>query len=321
MNYILQYANVSIGVIIEESCKKNFEYAKRFLETAFLFEEKNEDFNDSKKKILVNVSQYKDESNCYGKIVEVKNSKAKEFDLKAVYDEKKSIYDFINLKTVVKINEDKYELYISDLSKIALIEFFRGLVYKLIVENGGIVLHAASFISSENGKVIVGKKGAGKTTLLFHNLLDSNVEYNSGDKVVLIKKNDKLYAYGFPDYPYIGYGTIKNNIKLKQYFIEQKLPLNNKNDEKVLIDIFSIQKYWNFKINKNPFELKEIIIANISEHIDTIDYSIVLENIERYNKSSYSNWLGKTKEESLDIIKIFEENLKNKSINLLLGVI
>ena len=34
MNYILQYANVSIGVIIEESCKKNFEYAKRFLETA-----------------------------------------------------------------------------------------------------------------------------------------------------------------------------------------------------------------------------------------------------------------------------------------------
>ncbi len=318
----MRYAGIAVGVKVEEGAKENFKYVKRFLETAFKFEEMGVNFEYPAGILLAEVKTYnKNEEEVNGEVVEIKKSKAKEFDIRARYDEEKKEYEFINLDTKLKVKDGGYELYISSLSEIVLIEFFRGLVFKLVVENGGLALHAAAFVSAGKGKVILGRKGAGKSTLLFHNLLDGGNEYNSGDKVVVVEENEKLYAYGFPDYPYFGYGTIRSNEKLKGYFIEKGLPLNGEDSEKVLVDVFSLQEYWGFKINRERYELTDIIIANINKKMKKTESAVVLENIERYNESPYSNWLGKNEGESSKIIGALEEKLEKGKINLELGEI
>lgn len=124
---------------------------------------------------------------------------------------------------------------------IHLIELIR--YYGLLVEQakGSIVLHSAAVISIETNKVsaIVGPKGAGKTTTMLALIASGKYRYFSGDKVLLDMHDGYLRARGWPDFPHIGMGTLRQHVQLSNrlgiaFEAEDGTVLSDKH--KVLID-------------------------------------------------------------------------------------
>ncbi len=96
---------------------------------------------------------------------------------------------------------------------IHLIELVR--YYGLLVEQsrGTAVLHSAAVhrLGSDEVVAIVGVKGAGKTTTMLSMVAEGQHGYFSGDKVLLDVLDGQLRARGWPDYPHIGLGTLRQH--------------------------------------------------------------------------------------------------------------
>jgi hypothetical protein len=131
--------------------------------------------------------------------------------------------------------------YSGDEGFIHLIELVR--YYGLLVEQarGSIVLHSAAVVDPENGQVaaIVGPKGAGKTTTMLALIATGRYRYFSGDKVLLDMYEGALRARGWPDFPHIGIGTLRQHPDLAARLdialtADDGTPLSDRH--KVLID-------------------------------------------------------------------------------------
>lgn len=96
---------------------------------------------------------------------------------------------------------------------IHLIELVR--YYVLLIEQslGTLVLHASAVSGLHDGEVtgIVGAKGAGKTTTMLSLVASGEYHYFSGDKLLLDQVDGVLRVRGWPDYPHIGLGTLRQH--------------------------------------------------------------------------------------------------------------
>lgn len=106
----------------------------------------------------------------------------------------------------------------ADTAFIHLIELVR--YYGLLTEqaHGTVVLHSAAVMQrgSDDVVALVGAKGAGKTTTLLSMLATGDYVYFSGDKLLLDCSDGGLRVRGWPDYPHIGIGTLRNHAELAQ---------------------------------------------------------------------------------------------------------
>ncbi|WAC71676.1 hypothetical protein OU995_19095 [Roseateles sp. SL47] len=94
---------------------------------------------------------------------------------------------------------------------IHIIELVR--YYGLLVEQGQgtAILHAAATLHPTTGEAqaVAGIKGAGKTTTMLGRVLDEGHTYFSGDKLLLDLVEGRVRARGWPDFPHIGLGTLR----------------------------------------------------------------------------------------------------------------
>lgn len=99
---------------------------------------------------------------------------------------------------------------------IHLIELVR--YYGLLTEqaHGTVVLHSAAVRRRDSDDVValVGAKGAGKTTTMLSLLATGDYVYFSGDKLLLDRSDGGLRVRGWPDYPHVGIGTLRNHAEL-----------------------------------------------------------------------------------------------------------
>lgn len=101
---------------------------------------------------------------------------------------------------------------------IHLIELVR--YYGLLTEQarGTMVLHSAAVRQRDSDKVValVGAKGAGKTSTMLSLLATGDYAYFSGDKLLVDRADGGLRVRGWPDYPHVGIGTLRNHVGLAQ---------------------------------------------------------------------------------------------------------
>ena len=109
-------------------------------------------------------------------------------------------------------------MYVSNNSFIHLIEFFR--YYLLLIEasKGTMLLHASALENVESGKVVAicGVKGAGKTSTMLNLSCSKQYQYFSGDKLLVDTYEGKLRVRGWPDYPHVGVGSLRQHPELCQ---------------------------------------------------------------------------------------------------------
>jgi len=108
------------------------------------------------------------------------------------------------------------DMYVSNNSFIHLIEFFRYYLLLLEVSRGSMLLHASAVENTVSGKIVAicGAKGAGKTSTMLNLLESSRFRYFSGDKLLVDMHDNALRVRGWPDYPHVGVGSLRQHPKL-----------------------------------------------------------------------------------------------------------
>lgn len=103
--------------------------------------------------------------------------------------------------------------YGGDNAFVHLVELVR--YYSLWIEEarGTTLLHSAAVVSVATGAVvaIVGHKGAGKTSTMLAMATSGTHRYFSGDKLLIDLVEGRLRARGWPDYPHIGVGALRQH--------------------------------------------------------------------------------------------------------------
>jgi len=84
----------------------------------------------------------------------------------------------------------------------------RFLEYRL--QHGGLLAHAAAVILGHRGVALAGFSGMGKSTLALH-LVTEGATFVSNDRLVLVRQEGTLHAFGVAKHPRINPGTILGN--------------------------------------------------------------------------------------------------------------
>ncbi|MBF8742103.1 hypothetical protein [Pseudomonas guariconensis] len=110
-------------------------------------------------------------------------------------------------------NSQQMSMYVNHRSFIHIIEFFRYYLLALEAAKGSVILHATGVVNRVTGKVlaICGAKGAGKTSTMLNMTLSSSFEYFSGDKLLVDIVDNEIRVRGWPDYPHVGVGTLRQH--------------------------------------------------------------------------------------------------------------
>ncbi|MDG4763009.1 hypothetical protein O7632_02610 [Solwaraspora sp. WMMD406] len=114
--------------------------------------------------------------------------------------------------TVLDLADDATHavVYVSPRSKHHASDFLRDVAWELVAGDGSFT-HAAA-VSTDDGVIaIVGNKGAGKTTTAIE-FMRSGADFFTGD-VLFLAHNDNS-CHSFPDYPHVGWGTLRINSEL-----------------------------------------------------------------------------------------------------------
>jgi hypothetical protein len=108
------------------------------------------------------------------------------------------------------------EFFAGDNGFIHLIELVRYYGLRAEQARGSCVLHASAVADARTGAVtaIAGLKGAGKTTTMFSMVASGRSLYFSGDKLLLDVHAGGVRARAWPDFPYIGAGTLRTHPEL-----------------------------------------------------------------------------------------------------------
>ena len=99
--------------------------------------------------------------------------------------------------------------YVTEASFIHLVELVRYTALLLEETRGSILLHASAAVADGEAVLVLGHKGAGKTTTLLRMLFGQQLDYLSGDKVLLGSDAEGLILRSWPDYPHVGIGTLR----------------------------------------------------------------------------------------------------------------
>jgi hypothetical protein len=189
-------------------------------------------------------------------------------------------------------------IYISEDSRIQVIDFIRDLVIKKEEYNGSLILHASGVVSNQCGIAIVGSKGAGKSTLMLDLMGKGGFQYLSGDKLILRIEENNIKAYGWPDYPHVGIGTIIGHKNLVDALegIGHKIDMATP-QKKILFPQSVLKEAIGFSIVKGPVLLKKIIFPNVRmekavsiEALSKDSMSRVLEHLEFSVDNIFSKW-------------------------------
>lgn len=197
----------------------------------------------------------------------IRISSAEKFNLSVKEYEVQEYHIFVHEtnNTTFIMNYDTHEIYmfIDDTSEIALVEFIRDIVIKDQENRGSIIMHAAAVEKNNSVIMISGVKGAGKSTLTLEMICNGHYRFFTGDKLFLRVFNGKVIAKGWPDYPHIGVGTIRNFKVLNDYC--QKFNIENmQNSDKILLDFEEYYKLEKININSGYAELDYIIFPKFS---------------------------------------------------------
>jgi hypothetical protein len=104
---------------------------------------------------------------------------------------------------------DRLTIAITAGSTHQVVDLLRDLAWRHEEQCGRVVLHASGFLREGGVVAVAGPKGAGKTTTLLTALADPRHRYFSGDKVVCDVVAGELVAAPWPDWPYVGVGSIR----------------------------------------------------------------------------------------------------------------
>lgn len=104
-------------------------------------------------------------------------------------------------------------MYVGHGSFIHLIEFFRYYLLALEAAKGSLILHATGVENSATGNIVAicGVKGAGKTSTMLNLTASGAFRYFSGDKLLVDIRDGGLRVRGWPDYPHVGAGSLRQH--------------------------------------------------------------------------------------------------------------
>lgn len=211
------------------------------------------------KEFLSDISQF-----CKTEISEkiIRISSAKKFNLsvKEYECDNNHIFIYNDTNTTIIMNYSSKDIYffIDEDSEIPIIEFIRDIVIKDQENKGSIILHAAAVEKDNKVIVISGVKGAGKSTLTMELIFNAHFHFFTGDKLFVRVLDNQLIAKGWPDYPHLGIGTIRNFPHL--YEISKKYITDSmKNSDKLLLSPFELYGLEEMKIESGTAVLSAMI--------------------------------------------------------------
>ncbi len=160
-------------------------------------------------------------------------------------------------------------IYCSQKSFVHLIEFIRSTT--LVAEDrlGTVVLHASSVLTSDGATVILGHKGAGKTTTQWGLLSRRNCHYISGDKVLLSSKSGVSIIRGWPDYPHVGFGTLREYPEIARRCgidLDNPAVFREADNNKILISWVDFRKAFGCPLARESSRINKIIFVEFSAH-------------------------------------------------------
>ncbi|MFF2886913.1 hypothetical protein [Paenibacillus sp. NPDC057967] len=215
-------------------------------------------------------------------------------------DQNTEIIDSTHSRTALVLDKVKRsaQLFVSEKSSYQVIDFIRDLLIRLEERRGSLVLHASAVTNGKKNIAIVGKKGAGKSTFLLEFVARHGFKFLTGDKLILRIKDSIIYAYGWPDYPSIGYGTILKHPKLSENLIKLGYDIDpNTPEAKILFPAHILKSSLGYEYAKGPLPLDLILLPNVLEkellsieRIEATDSIRVIEHIEPSIKYKYIDW-------------------------------
>ena len=286
--FSLQYID-SIINIENNSSSQVFDNIIEFFK--LYFDKHNEWSEKALKNLLFfNYDLYKTKIKKYCKDIKqqkkIRVSSAVKFNLSVnqYHQEDYEIFEYIQNNTVILFNYKHNEIYcfIDNTSEIAIVEFIRDIIIKDQENKGTIILHSAAV--EKNGKVypISGMKGAGKSTAVMELIFNGNFSFFTGDKLFIRNESGQLLVKGWPDYPHLVVGTIKNHQELMDNFPEYDFSNMNVND-KLLLDVSRFYKIKQLKPNNKKLPLAFFIIPSFNTNEKNVfeeDLNF-LENIKK----------------------------------------
>jgi hypothetical protein len=157
--------------------------------------------------------------------------------------------------------------FVSDRSFVHLIEFVRYGALLLEEAAGTVLLHASAAAGADGVVIIMGDKHAGKTTTLLNLVLRGPFSVFSGDKILLRRRGDALWIRGWPDYPHIGMGTLRQHPGLAEKFgIADRSPSGDRKPDsyKELVDLDLYRGVIPFSVTGSAIAAKAIMLPAIS---------------------------------------------------------
>lgn len=221
------------------------------------------------------LEKIKKEQSAKGSLIPVRKSSAERFNLNAwhILLEGYQIYDFDKLDTALMISKEEKKIYLfaSDASEIVLAEFIRDLYIKDQEKQGSFILHAAAVEKNGSVYAVCGEKGAGKSTVLYDLVFEHGYSMYSGDKLIVKIINQQFYVKGWPDYPHLGIGTIRNNRRLNAYFKDWDFSKKNAS-EKILFDP---NVFYQELALLRPSEIKKLTAFIFPEFCENKEFQII----------------------------------------------
>jgi hypothetical protein len=291
-------------VELAESAREAFEPVQRFFRHGILTA------GAASPAFVVNVAQRE----CYGPLPEggepvtIRRSSAAAFNFQATRALIDGRWRYDNLHTAIDAprtcsgNGELIGLGISDGSCVQVIDFLRELAMMHEERNGTVVLHAAGVLDDDGGVVaIAGAKGAGKTTTLLQAVINGEMRYFSGDKILCRLEDGQILCNPWRDWPYVGAGTLRSIPQLAdRVSAELDVPLERLADtDKLLLDPDLFESWIGAQFEQEERPLHTIVLPNLAhgqrteaKRIEDLSERWVRLNkvVERTADTSFFGW-------------------------------
>ena len=150
-------------------------------------------------------------------------------------------------------------VYVSSGSRYHASDLLRDIMWELAAPHGTF-LHAAAVSAPFGAIAVTGPKGAGKTTTAL-DLMYAGCGSYTGD--VLFLADGANQAYSFPDYPHVGWGTLRSFPDLFATVTSEGLTPSSDQD-KVLLPFDLYQKVVGVGQAQPPLPLRVVVVPDVT---------------------------------------------------------